>query len=203
MSVYVIAVDFDGTLCEDQHPKIGKPNMEMIDYIKRRQQDGAKIVLWTCRINELLDDAIRWSRNQGLIFDAVNENIPELITEFGTDTRKIFANEYIDDRNVPMAACRGKSNMQSWAETMSCEKIQKPWRLCKVKGKVGYFHAWESYSKPIEASPLIGGAPAGIFSITFGIVEFADGVRRVDPTDIHFCDEENRILSEIMKGETR
>ena len=35
-----------------------------------------------------------------MIFDAVNENLPEIIESFGSDTRKIFANEYIDDRNT-------------------------------------------------------------------------------------------------------
>lgn len=28
-----------------------------------------------------------------------------------------------------------------------------------------------------------------------GIVEFKDGVRRVDPVDIHFCDEQHQILA--------
>lgn len=67
-------------------------------------------------------------------------------------------------------------------------------RNCTVEGEYGYFHTWEMYSKPLEASPLVGGAPAGVFSKIFGIVEFADGVRRVDPTEIHFCDEENANL---------
>lgn len=31
------------------------------------------------------------------------------------------------------------------------------------------------------------------------IVEFSDGVRRVDPSEIVFCDEENEILSEMEK----
>lgn len=116
MSTYIIAVDFDGTLCENKYPKIGEPNWEMIDYLKKRQQDGVKLVLWTCRVDKLLDKAVRWSRNQGLMFDAINENLPEIIAEFGTDTRKIFANEYIDDRNIPLSSCREKSGMQSWAE---------------------------------------------------------------------------------------
>jgi len=60
-------------------------------------------------------------------------------------------------------------------------------RLCTVKGETGYFHTWEHYSKPLPASPLIGGEPAGLFSQIFGIVEFKDGVRRVDPTTIIFC----------------
>lgn len=72
-------------------------------------------------------------------------------------------------------------------------------RGCTVKGESGYFHLWEQYSNPISASPMIGGAPAGVFSKVFGIVEFADGVRRVEPTDIHFCDEDNAYLAELKK----
>lgn len=72
-------------------------------------------------------------------------------------------------------------------------------RLCTVDGKAGYFHTWEHYSKPIEASPLIGGAPAGVFSIVFGIVEFSDGVKRIDPSYIKFCDEENQFLHTLDK----
>lgn len=63
-------------------------------------------------------------------------------------------------------------------------------RLCKVGKETGYFHLWEQFSKPIPASPLIGGSPAGVFSTTFGIVEFSDGIRRVDPTDIKFVEME-------------
>lgn len=74
-------------------------------------------------------------------------------------------------------------------------------RLCRVGDELGYFHVWEFFSKPLEASPMIGGAPAGVFSKMFGIVEFTDGVRRVDPSDICFCDEDNRMLKEIAKGE--
>lgn len=69
-------------------------------------------------------------------------------------------------------------------------------RLCTVKGETGYFHTWEHYSKPLPASPLAGGEPAGVFSKIFGIVEFKDGVRRVDPTEIKFCDEENSFLNQ-------
>lgn len=72
--------------------------------------------------------------------------------------------------------------------------IERGTRLCKVGDRTGYFHSWEHYSKPIEASPLIGGAPAGVFSCIFAIVEFADGVERVDPTRVHFCDEQSSML---------
>lgn len=83
-------------------------------------------------------------------------------------------------------------------------KIAVSWnsRLCEVDGEIGYFQIWELYSRPLEASPLIGGAPAGVFSQTFGIVEFENGVRRVDPVRINFCDEENaalKIMNSIKK----
>lgn len=72
-------------------------------------------------------------------------------------------------------------------------------RLCKVKNEFGWFHTWEHYAKPLKASLLMGGTPAGVFSKIFGIVEFKDGVSRVDPTDIQFCDETNATLS-IMEA---
>ena len=92
MSSYIIATDFDGTICENKYPEIGEPRNKTILYLKEKQKNGAKIVLWTCRVDELLDAAVKWCRNKGLIFDAVNENLPEVIAEFGGDTRKIFAN---------------------------------------------------------------------------------------------------------------
>ena len=30
----IIAVDFDGTLCENKYPKIGEPNEQIIAYIQ-------------------------------------------------------------------------------------------------------------------------------------------------------------------------
>ena len=51
----IIAVDFDGTLCEDKWPKIGTMNDELILWLVWRQRHGAYIILWTCREGEKLD----------------------------------------------------------------------------------------------------------------------------------------------------
>ena len=77
MNFKVIATDFDGTLCENKWPDIGEPNEEIIHYLKEQQAAGAKIILWTCRVGERLEEAVRWCCDRGLIFDAVNENIPD------------------------------------------------------------------------------------------------------------------------------
>lgn len=97
----VIAVDFDGTLCRNKYPKIGKPNKRMIEYIKHQQENGCLVILWSCRSGILLDQAVQWCKNQGLQFDAVNENLKERIELFGTDPRKIGADMYIDDKAFP------------------------------------------------------------------------------------------------------
>lgn len=112
----IIAIDFDGTLCEDKYPEIGAPIKEVIDYLKKRQENGDKLILWTCRIGEKLDAAVKWCQEYGLVFDTVNENHPDVLAWIGSDSRKIFADEYIDDRNVLVSDCRGKSNMEIWAE---------------------------------------------------------------------------------------
>ena len=65
--------------------------------------------------------------------------------------------------------------------------------------KLGYFHRWEQWSNVVDASPLRGGHPGGQNGQVFGIVEFEDGVRRVGPSSIKFCDEENAILCEMAK----
>ena len=89
--------------------------------------------------------------------------------------------------------------------------IEYELRLCEVNGELGYFHCWEQWSKPIPPSVMAGGPPGGQLSQIFGVVEFGDGVRRVDPTAIKFCDEINATLTgmreaiekaEELEGET-
>ncbi len=97
---YTIAVDFDGTLCTNKYPDIGLPIYKTINYIKREQENGAKIILYTCRTDNELEKAVKWCFRHGLIFDAINENLPEHIQAFDSDCRKICADLYIDDRAI-------------------------------------------------------------------------------------------------------
>lgn len=66
----------------------------------RINEEGDKIILWTCRVGDKLNEAVVWCYKHGLTFDAINENLPEIIEKFGCDSRKIFANYYLDDRAV-------------------------------------------------------------------------------------------------------
>ena len=94
----IIAVDFDGTLCRDCYPKIGEANEGLIRKLKEMRMQGDRLILWTCRNGEQLEEALLFCLMRGLVFDAVNENLPETVERFGGDSRKIFADLYIDDR---------------------------------------------------------------------------------------------------------
>lgn len=61
-------------------------------------------------------------------------------------------------------------------------------RPCEVRDRHGYFHCWEQYSDVITPGFGIGSHPGVQFSRIFGIVEFEEGVERVDPTQIKFLD---------------
>ena len=95
----IIAVDFDGTLAITEYPKIIEPIEPVISYIKQCKAEGNIIILWTCRHDKELAEAVEWCKIQGLEFDYVNENVPELIEEYG-DCRKIYADEYVDDKAI-------------------------------------------------------------------------------------------------------
>ena len=98
----VIAVDFDGTLCENCYPQIGTPRLHIINAIKQAQASGASVILWTCREGDLLHQAIDAAASWGLKFDAINDSLESWKSSFQSNPRKIGATEYWDDRAVPV-----------------------------------------------------------------------------------------------------
>lgn len=53
----VIAIDFDGTLCENKYPEIGLPRWGVIFKALSEQENGAALILWTCRTGKELNAA--------------------------------------------------------------------------------------------------------------------------------------------------
>ena len=96
----VIAIDFDGCLCSNAYPNIGKPHWEVIRDVLAEKAKGSALILWTCREGDLLQEAVKACESWGLSFDAINENLSERVSFFGSDSRKISADEYWDDRAV-------------------------------------------------------------------------------------------------------
>ena len=91
----IVAVDFDGTLSLDsQYPNIGRFNTHLYEALMKLRGIGWSIVLWTCREGKELREAVIWCANNGLEFDAINENPSHVPFK----SRKVVADMYIDDR---------------------------------------------------------------------------------------------------------
>jgi hypothetical protein len=94
-----IAVDFDGTMVEHRYPEIGKEKPFAFETLRALQKEGHRLILWTIRSGAELDTAVEYCRKQGVEFYAINKSYPE--EEFSaSDSRKIEADIYIDDRNL-------------------------------------------------------------------------------------------------------
>lgn len=121
----IIAIDFDGTLCEHRFPEIGMENPGAFRWLKEFQAAGARLILYTMRSDkrsegvsaeghpatrDYLTEAIDWCRERGVEFWAHNCN-PE--QKSWTDSPKVYAHIYIDDaahgcpmREMPRAGSR-------------------------------------------------------------------------------------------------
>jgi hydroxymethylpyrimidine pyrophosphatase-like HAD family hydrolase len=125
-----IAVDFDGTIVEDSYPGIGKPQLFAFDTLKKLQDKGHRLILWTYRHGKALDEAVAFCKENGITFYAVNKSFPEETFD-DKYSRKINADLFIDDRNY--------GGMVSWGEIyqniVGEEKPQAPAK----KRKKGWF----------------------------------------------------------------
>lgn len=103
----IIAVDFDGTIVEHRYPAIGRIRPFAFETLLALQAKNHKLILWTHRAGDHLDDAVDFCLLNGLKFYAVNKNYPEEKWS-EHDSRKILADLYIDDRNL--------GGLPSWGE---------------------------------------------------------------------------------------
>jgi len=95
----IIAIDFDGTIVEDQFPCIGEMVEGAKEAINRLKEEGYYIIIWTCRSHIRLLEAIEWLAKQGIHYDKINESCPTNVERYsGIDTRKVYADIYIDDK---------------------------------------------------------------------------------------------------------
>lgn len=91
----IIAVDFDGTL------KVNDTvNVALINNLKRAQRQGNIVILWTCREGKSLVEAVRFLQQHQFRPNYINCNCPEAVKMLGHDSRKVYADVYIDDKSA-------------------------------------------------------------------------------------------------------
>lgn len=125
----VIAVDFDGTIVKDAYPKVGKAKIFAFETLKRLQKKGHRLILWTYRKGERLEEAVAFCKNNDIEFYAVNNSFPEEDHDPEV-SRKIHADIFIDDRNV--------GGFPGWGEVYQMITKNQPEDLIPKKKK-GFF----------------------------------------------------------------
>jgi hypothetical protein len=100
-----IAIDFDDTIVESDFPHIIglKPHAKRVmDKIKSH---GGEIIVWTARGQ--IYPVYQFLVENEIPFDAINKDFSSTVEEYDTQSRKIFADVYIDDRNLETRASGG------------------------------------------------------------------------------------------------
>jgi|WetSurMetagenome_2_1015567.scaffolds.fasta_scaffold15150_3 hypothetical protein len=109
----VLAVDLDGTILHDEFPAKGDPIDGMKEQLEALRELGWKIVIWTVRDDN--EGVAKHLKKHGVPFDYINEN------PFGPpkQSRKIYADAYLDDRAIPFSGnpkniARTVSEFKTW-----------------------------------------------------------------------------------------
>ena len=132
MESKIIAIDFDGTIVEDKYPAIGKPMIFAFDTMKKMQDDGHRLILWTYRQGEKLEEAVEFCRKNGIEFYAVNKNFVE--EDYTPNVpRKLKADIFIDDRNIGGFIGWGKIYQILTGNDVNLNRMKLP----KKKGLLG------------------------------------------------------------------
>lgn len=124
-----IAIDFDGTIVEDDYPNIGKPRIFAFETLKKLQEDGHRLILWTYRSGLRLEETVDFCESNGIKFYAVNKSFPEEQFDY-TKSRKIHADLFIDDRNI--------GGVMGWGEIYQMLTNTSP-QINKAKKGKGFF----------------------------------------------------------------
>lgn len=98
---FIIATDFDDTLVyTDKYPNFSGTT-QWFHQLKELQEKfpNLQTILWTCRADKPLEDAVKFCKNNGLRIDAVNEDVKSTLKWKGK-TPKPFAHIYVDDRAI-------------------------------------------------------------------------------------------------------
>lgn len=155
----VIAIDFDGCLCTDEYPEIGKPIWEIINQAKRLREKGACLILWTCRSGKDLEAAVEACRGWGLEFDEVNANPQFRIDLYGgNDCRKVGADEYWDDRSVFMGGPAGVwRNIRGASVALRSRDHIRKFMDEALRPELDYLHGLDMTANGKESQNFYGG----------------------------------------------
>ena len=104
-----------------------------------------KLIMWSVREGKLLDDAVKWCKDRGVEFYAVNKDYPEETLDNNNHfSRKLKADLFIDDRNLGGLPDWGQiyrmiQKRQTWEDIINEGSFETKHEQPKRKKKWGIF----------------------------------------------------------------
>ncbi|HEY8559711.1 MAG TPA: hypothetical protein VIL74_04855 [Pyrinomonadaceae bacterium] len=115
-----MAVDFDGTCVLHAYPEIGQEVPHAVDVLKRLNENNVKIILWSIRSGEYLQEAINWFATRGVKLWAVNKNPQQ---RFWSKSPKVYAPVYVDDAALGCPLVFPENGGRPYADWLAIEKM--------------------------------------------------------------------------------
>lgn len=116
----IIAVDFDGTCVFHEYPRVGADVPNAVEVLKKLNANEVKIILWTMRSGEYLQDAVDWFAERGIEIWAANENPQQ---KQWTQSPKAYAPVYIDDAAIGCPLKSFNDGTRPFADWVEIERL--------------------------------------------------------------------------------
>ena len=144
----VISIDFDGVIVSNRYPSIGVLRNDTKETLDKWKNQGHTIVINTCRAGRYATEALQFLMENSIPFHHFNANPKQLIDKYGTDTRKISADIYFDDKNP--------KGFYGWEHAKDeVNNIQKPLVICIIGESGSGKTTWATYIEQQYGIPMI------------------------------------------------
>lgn len=118
----IVCVDFDGTCVTHEYPKIGAEVPNAVRILKKLNENQVKLILWTIRSGEYLQEAVNWFVEREIEIWSVNKNPNQ---RFWSKSPKAYAPVYIDDAALGCPLTSSPEIMRPFADWFELERLLK------------------------------------------------------------------------------
>lgn len=118
----IICVDFDGTCVMHEYPLIGEDVPNAVNVLKQLNENQVKVILWTIRSGDPLQEAINWFIEREIVIWAVNKNPNQ---RFWSKSPKAYAPVYIDDAALGCPLMSLPDGSRPFADWVEIERLLK------------------------------------------------------------------------------
>jgi hypothetical protein len=116
----IVCVNFDGTCVMHEYPKIGENVPHAVEVLKKLNENEVKIILWTIRSGEYLQQAVNWFFEREINLWAVNKNPNQ---RFWSESPKAYAPVYIDDAALGCPLILNSEGKRPFADWLEIERL--------------------------------------------------------------------------------